>query len=128
MTEGRKDDGMDGNSPMKCRFDLIPPHALEKLAEVYTIGATKYGDYNWLKGMRWSRVIAAAQRHLNAWLQGRTVDPDDGQHPLASVAWCMFALMEYERLGIGGDDRQSTIEEEVLRRRWREYSKRVRRG
>ena len=85
----------------KLRFDLIPPYALEKLAFVYTIGAAKYGDNNWLKGMNRGRIVAAMLRHINAWQRGVTVDPDDSQHPLASVAWCAFALMEYERLGLG---------------------------
>ena len=99
MTEGRKDD------TGKLRYDLIPPHALAALAQVYTLGAHKYGDHNWRGGMAWGRIFAAAMRHLMAWACGRRVDPDDGQHPLASVAWCCFTLMEYERLGIGCDDR-----------------------
>jgi len=89
----------------KLRYDLLPPYPLEKLAEVYTLGANKYGDHNWRKGMAWGRIIAALFRHLEAWRQGRTVDPEDGQHPLASVIWCCFTLMEFERLGIGYDDR-----------------------
>lgn len=92
---GRKDDAG------KLRFDLIPPHALEALAYVYTIGAAKYGDNNWLRGIDRGRILAAMYRHINHWQKGVTVDPDDGQHPLASVAWCCFALMEYERLGLG---------------------------
>jgi len=106
--EGRKDDHG------KLRYDLIPPCSFERLAEVYTLGARKYGDHNWRKGMAWGRVYAAALRHLTAWAQGRTVDPDDRQHPLASVAWCCFTLMEYERLGLGVDDiRQGKTWEEI---------------
>ncbi len=89
----------------KLRYDLIPPGALEELARVYTIGAKKYGDYNWEGGMCWGRVVAALYRHLEAWRQGRVVDPEDGQHPLASVAWCAFTLMEYQRRRLGFDDR-----------------------
>jgi len=98
----------------KLRYDLIPPHALEALAYVYTIGANKYGDDNYLKGMSYRRVIAAAFRHIAAWQKGRVKDPDDGQHPLASVAWCMFTLMEYERRGIGVDDRKVGLNPEGL--------------
>lgn len=96
----RKDDDY------KLRYDLIPPECLDALAYVYTIGAQKYGDHNWLKGMKWGRVIAAAYRHLAAWRQGRTIDPEDAQHPLASVAWCMFTLMFYEQYKLGEDDRR----------------------
>jgi hypothetical protein len=96
---GRKDDSG------KLRYDLIPPDALAALAYVYTIGAKKYDDHNWLKGMKWSRVIAAMMRHMELWRQGEKDDKDDGQHHLASVAWCAFALLTYERNNLGEDDR-----------------------
>jgi hypothetical protein len=90
----------------KLRYDLIPPYALERLVEVYTLGAKKYSDDNYLQGMSYRRVFGALLRHAFAWLAGRSKDPEDGQHPLASVAWCAFALMEYEHRGIGVDDRK----------------------
>lgn len=98
MTGEKQDQG-------KLRYDLIPAYPLAQLAEVYTIGARKYGDNNWRKGMAYSRIIAALIRHLESWRQGREVDPDDGQHPLASVAWCAFTLMEYEITHPELDDR-----------------------
>ena len=99
MTEGRKDDSS------KLRYDLIPPYALEALAHVYTIGATKYGDDNYLHGMDWSRVGGALMRHYEAWREGEPEDQEDGQLHLASVAWCAFTLMVYDYYGIGNDDR-----------------------
>lgn len=96
---GRKDDGG------KLRFDLIPAVPLEELARVYTIGAVKYADHNWRKGIQFSRIFAAMMRHGWAWLRGETHDPEDGQHHLASVAWCAFALMELEQTHSELDDR-----------------------
>lgn len=96
---GRKDD------VGKLRFDLIPAHALEELARVYTIGAAKYADRNWEKGLAFGRVFAAMMRHAWAWWRGERSDPVDGQHHLSSVAWCAFALMEFERTRPGFDDR-----------------------
>ena len=90
----------------KLRYDLIPAYPLDELARVYTIGAKKYGDHNWLKGMLWGRIFAAMMRHAWAWWRGETHDPVDGQHHLSSVAWCAFTLMEYERSKLGEDDRQ----------------------
>ena len=49
----------------KIRHDLLPGHAINELAKVYTMGAKKYADHNWRKGMKWSRVIASLKRHLN---------------------------------------------------------------
>lgn len=91
----------------KLRYDLIPPHALDLLAEVYTIGAAKYEDNGWLKNpMRWGRVYAPMLRHAIKFWKGESRDATDGQHHLASVAWACFTLMEFERRGIGEDDRQ----------------------
>lgn len=96
---GRKDDSG------KFRYDLIPAYPLERLAEVYTIGAKKYADRNWELGLGWGRVFAAMMRHAWAWWRGETYDPVDGQHHLSSVAWCAFALMEYEHTKKGEDTR-----------------------
>jgi|TARA_R110000803_G_scaffold183480_2_gene245818 hypothetical protein len=90
----------------KSRFDLIPPHALEALASLYGIGANKYEDRGWEVGMPWGRVFAALMRHAWKWWRGEVRDPVDGQHHLTSVAWCAFALYEYERRKIGEDDRR----------------------
>lgn len=89
----------------KLRYDLIPEHALEQLASVYTKGAAKYSDYNWRRGMRWSRVYAAAMRHLIAYRRGEWADAESGEAHLAHVLWNVITLMEYQRLAIGVDDR-----------------------
>ena len=97
--EARKDD--DG----KLRYDLIPVYPLEEVARVYTLGAKKYADHNWRKGIAWSRIYGAMQRHANAYWQGESNDPEDGQKHLASVVWTAFTLMEYEKFKLGEDDR-----------------------
>lgn len=89
----------------KHRYDLIPPYPLDRLAEVYTIGAKKYADRNWEKGLAWGRVFAAMMRHAWKWWTGERFDQESGQHHLASVAWCAFALMEYEKTHPEMDDR-----------------------
>ncbi len=99
MTEGRKDD------TGKLRFDLLPVEPLRKLVDVYTRGAVKYEDRNWEEGIIWGRIFAALQRHAWAWWKGEQLDGEDGQHHLASVAWCAFALMEYEMTHPELDDR-----------------------
>lgn len=89
----------------KLRYDLIPADALEELAKVYTMGAKKYGDRNWEKGMDWSRLFGAMLRHSWSWFRGEKFDQQDGQHHLSSVAWCALALMSYEMRKVGKDDR-----------------------
>lgn len=89
-------------------MDLIPAYPLMRLAEVYTIGAKKYDDDNWRKGIGWKRVFAALLRHAWKWMTGEKFDPD-GQHHLSSVAWCAFTLMEYEVTHPELDDRPKNI-------------------
>ncbi len=101
--EGRKND--EG----KARFDLLPVKPLFKVAEVYTIGAAKYGDRNWEKGIPWWRIFSAMMRHAWNWWRGEKLDPEDRQHHLASVVFCAFTLMEYEETHPELDDRTQTI-------------------
>lgn len=96
---GKKND--DG----KTRYDLIPTGPLEQLARVYTIGANKYGENDWRKGLKWSRVFAAMMRHAWAFWRGERFDSENYQHHLAAVAWCAFALMDHEETHPELDDR-----------------------
>lgn len=91
----------------KARYDLIPARPLHELAELYAMGAAKYGVRNWEKGLEFGRVFAALMRHAWAWWRGERTDPEDGQHHLASVAWCALALMELEQTHPELDDRRA---------------------
>ena len=97
------------NDEGKLRYDLIPADALEQLAGVYTMGARKYGDKNWERGLAFSRIYAAMMRHLQAWWQGEDYAEDDGQHHLSSVAWGAMALLHYHLSGPCEDDRPDTF-------------------
>jgi len=102
----------DGGKP---RWDLLPPAALGRLVEVYTYGITKgYPDRNWEKGMAWSRLFAALMRHAWAFWGGEDLDPESGLPHMAHAAWNALALLEYQVLTKGEDDRpyQNEIEGE----------------
>lgn len=81
----------------KLRFDLLPPHALEKLVEVYTYGARKYADRNWEKGMAWSRTFGAIMRHAWKFWKGEDYDKESGLHHMAHAAFNCLALVEYTK-------------------------------
>jgi len=89
----------------KNRFDLLPPWSIDQIAKVYTYGTIKYDDDNWWKGMPWKKVIGPMLRHIWKWLRGEKYDDESGLHHLAHAAWQCIALMEYERNGIGNDNR-----------------------
>ena len=90
----------------KIRHDLVAPWALNEIAKVYTYGTIKYDDDNWWKGLKWKRdVFGCILRHVWKWFRGEVNDDESGLHHLAHAAWNCMALMEYERNGIGVDDR-----------------------
>jgi Domain of unknown function (DUF5664) len=84
----------------KVRLDLLPWLAVLEVGAVGTAGSRKYDDNNWRKGMPWMRLVASAMRHIFEWvILRRSADKETGLHPLAHAAWCLLALVEYERLG-----------------------------
>jgi hypothetical protein len=99
FTVGLKFDG--GKEPM----DLIPTAPLLEIARVLDYGKQKYSAQNWRKGLAWSRVYAAAQRHLLKWNAGETTDPETGLNHLAHAAVNILFLLEYTNSRPEFDDR-----------------------
>ncbi len=90
----------------KIRYDLIPSYPIDELAKVYTYGTTKYNSDNWRKGLKWRKdVVGPVFRHLWKWIKGEKIDEESGCHHLAMVLWNICTLIEYERCGVGIDDR-----------------------
>ena len=91
----------------KPRIDLIPPQAIIDIAEVLTYGAGKYDSHNWRDngGFDYSRLYAAAQRHLLSFWDGQSLDKETGMSHLAHAACCIVFLMSYEAEDNGKDDR-----------------------
>lgn len=81
----------------KNRLDLLPFKALQKVGNVMTFGAKKYGDSNWrsVQGWEW-RYFGAAMRHLFAWKLGEKTDPETGESHLAHAAACILFMLELE--------------------------------
>lgn len=90
----------------KNRYDLIPKDALDELTKVYTMGAKKYDDRNWEKGMSWGRIFAAIMRHLWAMWGGEDRDKESGLLHVTHAAWGCFSLASYQIRKIGKDTRK----------------------
>lgn len=88
---GRK---FDGGKP---QYGLLPPLALKATAEILTFGAEKYEPDNW-KYVPDSkrRYFDALQRHVWAWKEGETNDPESGKHHLAHALCCLMFLYEHD--------------------------------
>ena len=100
-----KDKGLRFNDG-KTRHDLVPAFAQEQYAKVLTMGAAKYGDSNWTKGMKWSKVIASLERHLQAIKHGEDYDIESKLLHAAHIMCNAAFLTEYYKIYPQGDDRQ----------------------
>jgi hypothetical protein len=100
----------------KCPLHLIPPPALLAEAEVFGLGAKKYGAYNWREHRVSASVYqAAALRHLMAWWDGESTDPESGQSHLAHARACLGIVLDAEKHGRLNDDRPVAVPKEPQR-------------
>lgn len=90
----------------KGRFDLVPPLPMRRLAQLYERGASKYCDWNWSKGMPFSRFLDSAERHLNDYKAGLR----DEDH-LAAVVFNAFSMMHQEVMAPDLDDLPRFVEQ-----------------
>lgn len=95
-TETRTTSATGGQKGVKeQRHDLLPRTALDAISEVYAFGAIKYADHNWRRGYEWSKSYAALQRHLTAWWDGESLDPESGLSHLGHAGFHVFALLTW---------------------------------
>lgn len=80
--------------------------ALELMTVAMEYGANKpeYGRNNWKKGMEWSRLIDAAQRHGLAILGGEAVDKDSGNPHVAHMLASIHMLLGNHAMKVGTND------------------------
>lgn len=83
----------------------IPMEAMWQMGAAFTYGQKKYGKNNYRNGMKVSRQLAAAIRHIFQHLAGETYDKESGishmGHALASLAMACYTLANHPAL----DDR-----------------------
>ena len=77
----------------KPRPDLISPFAEERQGHWLLMGAKKYAERNWEKGMPFSRCVASLKRHVMKYQQGKR----DEDH-LAAIMFNAMALIHYEEM------------------------------
>jgi hypothetical protein len=90
----------------KAPVDLVPPALLVGAAQALGDGAAKYGPYNWREYRVQSMTyLAAALRHILAFIDGEDVATDSGVLHLAHVAGCMAILLDAFGSGFIDDNR-----------------------
>ena len=75
----------------KGRYDLLPAHAIYRLARHFENGAAKYQPRNWEKGQPLSRYLDSALRHIFKFLGGSREEDH-----ITAAAWNCLAFVETE--------------------------------
>lgn len=81
------------SDPTKPRPDLISPFAEERVGHWLRMGAERYAERNWERGMPFSRCVASLRRHVMRYQQGMR----DEDH-LAAIIFNAMALIHYEEM------------------------------
>lgn len=90
----------------KPDLSLIPPTAELHLATAMMDGGAKYGPYNWRdQPVSAMTYIAAARRHLAAFLDGENFDPISKVHHLGHMMACGAILLDAYETGSLIDNR-----------------------
>lgn len=102
----------DENKPVGLKFDqnkapidLLPPEALFAIARVMQFGAKKYARANWANGIEYSRLIAAALRHILLFNQGQDMDEEVKESHIACAATNLLFLLWHIENRSDKDDR-----------------------
>lgn len=91
----------------KIKLSDTPTVGIQLMGQVHSNGAVKYGRFNWREHQVSSTVYYdAAQRHLMAWFDGETIDPESDLPHLAHVMACCNILLDAEKNGKLNDNRK----------------------
>jgi len=94
----------------KVRMDLVPADSIFAVACVFTYGAIKYADWNWAKGMRRGRLIAALDRHKTAYLMGEEFDRESNLPHTWHMGCCTLMLISADLRHIAEEDRAKCLD------------------
>ncbi|MEL6208077.1 MAG: dATP/dGTP diphosphohydrolase domain-containing protein [Pseudomonadota bacterium] len=94
----------------KIKMDLLPMDALLAVGAVLTYGAIKYEEWNWARGLRRGRLMAALMRHAAAYMMGEERDPESGLPHSWHMGCCALMLISSEARGVAADDRAKHVE------------------
>jgi len=89
----------------KPRLTLVNRQCLEGIARAMEYGAKKYDVNNYKKGMEWTRLLDSAMRHLVAFSNGESNDPESGLSHIDHLGANVNMLMYYINKNVGTDDR-----------------------
>jgi len=90
----------------KVKVQYIPPSAIIALGQALGEGGDKYGPFNWRNNpIECLTYIGGCMRHLLAYMDGETIDPEGGKHHLAGALANLAILIDAESMGTMIDNR-----------------------
>lgn len=90
----------------KVPYHLFPETAVIGGSLAFLEGMLKYGRANWrVIGVRASIYYDALRRHMDAWFEGETIDPDSGLPHLYKAIACIAILIDATETDKLNDDR-----------------------
>lgn len=106
-----REEATDGNPKTRQGLRKAPIHLVPVVpsyfeAYAFADGARKYGPFNWRdEAVSVSVYYAACRRHLDAFWDGRDVDPVSLCHELGHARACLGILLDALECGTLNDDR-----------------------
>jgi hypothetical protein len=91
---------------LKPQLQLIPPVLSQETAKALSLGAKRYGPWNWRENnVKIMTYIGAMKRHLDCILEGEDIDPESGAHHLGHVAASCGIVLDAQKHGTLVDNR-----------------------
>ena len=91
---------------LKPQLQTIPPVLGTETAKALSLGAGKYGPWNWRSTkVEVMTYLGAMQRHIAAVIEGEDIDPESGAHHLGHVAAGCAIVLDARQCGTLVDNR-----------------------
>lgn len=96
----------------KVQLELLSSRWIFGVGRVLTFGAKKYAAHNWRKGLKRSRLLGAALRHIFTYMDGDDLDPESRLLHLYHASCCLMFASELHETMPETDDRYRPSEKQ----------------
>ncbi len=91
---------------LKPQLQLIPPALNVEVAKALSLGAEKYGPWNWRENkVEIMTYLGAIRRHLDCIIEREDIDPESGAHHLGHIAAGCAIVLDATKHGTLVDNR-----------------------
>jgi hypothetical protein len=91
---------------LKPQLQLLPPTFNREVAKALSLGAAKYGPWNWRENkVEIMTYLAAMKRHIDCLIDGEDIDLESGAHHLGHVAASCAIVLDAQKCNTLIDNR-----------------------